>query len=153
MRPQWNGAGRVRRPMACRADPHDKYIYAHRFGEVEGAWRREPLFSAAGDVTPADRERSLVMKRSQINSGFSLIEMMIVLVILLTITGAIFQVINLATARSSAEQTKVDMFQEGREFMDQMSRDMRVAGYPSPRNMDPAVLTTSPAINDLHAAA
>jgi prepilin-type N-terminal cleavage/methylation domain-containing protein len=93
------------------------------------------------------------MKRSQINSGFSLIELMIVLIILLTITGAIFQVINLATERSSAEQTKVDMFQEGREFMDQMSRDMRVAGYPSPRNMDPSVLTQNPAINDLHAAA
>ena len=84
--------------------------------------------------------------------GFSLIELMIVLVIVLTISGAIFQVINLATQRTSTEQTKVDMFQEAREFMDQMSRDLRQAGYPSPRNLDPSVITEPITINDLHAA-
>ncbi len=60
-------------------------------------------------------------------SGFSLLELMIVLIILLGISAAIFQTINLTTQRSSAEQTKVDMFQEAREFMDQMSRDLRQA--------------------------
>jgi hypothetical protein len=78
---------------------------------------------------------------------------MIVLVILLSITGAIFQTINLTTQRSSAEQIKLDMFQEAREFMDQMSRDLHQAGYPNPRNLDPALLTQIPIINDLHAAA
>src|SRR5207248_9106460 len=86
-------------------------------------------------------------------SGFSLLELMIVLIILLSISAAIFQTINLTTQRSSTEQTKVDMFQEAREFMDQMSRDLRQAGYPSPRNMDPSILTQTPLINDLHAAA
>jgi len=86
-------------------------------------------------------------------SGFSLIEMMIVLVIVLVISGAIFQVLNMATQRSSTEQTKTDMFQEAREFMDQMSRDLRSAGYPNPRNVDPALLTQNPLKNDLHAAA
>ena len=57
--------------------------------------------------------------------GFSLIELMIVLVVLLIIAGAIFQVINLSTERSATEQTKLDMFQEAREFMDQMSRDRK----------------------------
>jgi len=86
-------------------------------------------------------------------SGFSLIETMIVLIIVMAVSGAIFQVINLATQRSSAEQNRIDLFQEAREFMDQMSRDLRQAGYPSPRNMDPSVLTQDPIINDLHAAA
>jgi prepilin-type N-terminal cleavage/methylation domain-containing protein len=86
-------------------------------------------------------------------AGFSLIELMIVLIIVLIISGAIFQVINMATERTSTEQTKVDMFQEAREFMDQMSRDMRQAGYPNPRNMDASIITQSPLINDLHAAA
>src|SRR5438046_10682941 len=92
-------------------------------------------------------------------SGFSLLELMIVLIILLSISAAIFQTINLTTQRSSTEQTQVDMFQEAREFMDQMSRDLRQAGYPSPRNVDPSVftvLTLTPAlpiIYDLHAAA
>jgi len=85
--------------------------------------------------------------------GFSLIELMIVLVVLLIIAGAIFQVINLSTERSATEQTKLDMFQEAREFMDQMSRDLRQAGYPSPRNMSQSVLTQVPFKNDLHAAA
>jgi prepilin-type N-terminal cleavage/methylation domain-containing protein len=84
--------------------------------------------------------------------GFSLMEMMIVLVIVLSITAAIFQTINMTTQRTATEQTKLDMFQEAREFMDQMTRDLRQAGYPSPRLMD-ASLLTSPVINDLHAAA
>jgi type II secretory pathway pseudopilin PulG len=79
--------------------------------------------------------------------------LMIVLVILLVITAAIFQVINLSTQRSSAEQTKVDMFQEAREFMDQMSRDLRQAGNPNPRDFSSSVLTQTPIANDHHAAA
>src|SRR5205809_7313585 len=92
-------------------------------------------------------------------SCFSLLELMIVLIIILSISAAIFQTINLTTQRSSAEQTKVDMFQEAREFMDQMSRDLRQAGYPSPRNIDPAVFTVltlmppQPISYDHHAAA
>src|SRR5437867_1093600 len=85
--------------------------------------------------------------------GFSVIELMIAMAILLVIGGAIFRIINLATERSSTEQTKLDMFQEGREFMDQMSRDLRQAGYPNPRNVSPSVLTQIPVKKDLHAAA
>jgi prepilin-type N-terminal cleavage/methylation domain-containing protein len=92
------------------------------------------------------------MRPIQSKAGFSLLELMIVLVILLTITGAIFQLINLVTERSATEQTKVDMFQEAREFMDQMSRDMRAAGYPNPRDLDPSVLTQNPIMDDFHGA-
>src|SRR6185436_19119049 len=87
------------------------------------------------------------------NAGFSLIELMIVMIMVMAISGVILQVINLASARSAGEQAKTDVFQEAREFMDQMSRDLRQAGYPSPRNMDPSVFTQSPYINDLQAAA
>jgi prepilin-type N-terminal cleavage/methylation domain-containing protein len=87
------------------------------------------------------------------NSGFSLLELMIVLIIVLVISGAVFSVINLALSRTSGEQTKIDLFQEAREFMDQMSLDLRQAGYPSPRNMDPSLLTQNPIMNDLSAAA
>jgi type II secretory pathway pseudopilin PulG len=87
------------------------------------------------------------------HAGFSLLELMLVLVLVMTISGVILQVINLAGARSATEQAKTDLFQEAREFMDQMSRDLRQAGYPSPRNMDPVLFTQVPYINDLHAAA
>ena len=86
------------------------------------------------------------------SKGFSLIELLIVLVILLIISGAVFQVINLTTERSSTEQTKLDMFQEAREFMDQMARDLRQAGYPNQRNFGPSVLSTVPS-EDLRVAA
>src|SRR5215470_5102951 len=84
-------------------------------------------------------------------SGFSLIELMVVLILVLVISAAIFQTINMTTQRSSTEQIKLDMFQEAREFMDQMSRDLRQAGYPNIHNMDFAVLSPtvlSPLIDD-----
>jgi len=67
-------------------------------------------------------------------SGYSLLEMMIVCGLLAVVLGAIFAQINLAQQNSSAEQVKMDLFQESREFMDQMARDLRAAGYPNTRN-------------------
>ncbi|OLC32840.1 MAG: hypothetical protein DMG20_06290 [Acidobacteria bacterium] len=84
--------------------------------------------------------------------GFTLIELMLSLVTLLVISGSAFQLMNLATQRSATEQTKLDLLQEGREFMDQMSRDLRQAGYPNPRNFASGVLTVSPIANDHRAA-
>jgi len=85
-------------------------------------------------------------------AGFSLIELIVALAILLILMGGMFQVIRMVQERSSNEQSKVDMFQEGREFMDQMSRDLHQAGYPSPRNFLSTVLT-SPTASDMRAAA
>jgi prepilin-type N-terminal cleavage/methylation domain-containing protein len=86
----------------------------------------------------------LSLKNSS-SSGFSLIELMIVLIILLIVSGAVLGVLSLATERSSTEQTKLDMFQEAREFMDQMSRDLKLAGYPNARNYAPSFLLEPPA--------
>src|SRR5207247_2105023 len=66
--------------------------------------------------------------------------------------GSAFQIMNLATARSATEQTKLDMLQEGREFMDQRARDLRQDGYPNPRNFASGVLAVSPIANDHRAA-
>ena len=66
--------------------------------------------------------------------GFSLLELMMVLLILSIMMGSVFTQISLVQARSSAEQTKLDMFQESREFMDQLERDLHEAGYPNSRN-------------------
>ncbi len=77
-------------------------------------------------------------------NGFSMIEVLIVLLILSVITAAIFQQIDQVQQRSATEQSKLDMFQESREFMDQIARDLRQAGYPSSRNFAPGVLTPDP---------
>jgi prepilin-type N-terminal cleavage/methylation domain-containing protein len=80
--------------------------------------------------------------------GFSLIELMISIVILMIVVGGIFGVIDVVNQRSHTEQAKLDMFQEAREFMDQMSRDLHQAGYPSPRHFLEDVLTADPLVND-----
>jgi prepilin-type N-terminal cleavage/methylation domain-containing protein len=90
------------------------------------------------------------MKRR--DSGFSLLEAMIVIIIVLIVSATVFRTIDTTMQRSSGEQTKLDLFQESREFMDQMSLDLRQAGYPNPRNMDPAGFTQTPFIWDRHAA-
>jgi prepilin-type N-terminal cleavage/methylation domain-containing protein len=89
-------------------------------------------------------KRGIKNSSFELQRGFSLIELMIVVIILLAILAALFQVLNLSTERSSTEQTKLDMFQEAREFMDQMSRDLRLAGYPNARNFAPSILPEPP---------
>ena len=85
---------------------------------------------------------ALATRRSQLGTrnpvlgraGFSLLEMMIVCLLLSIIMGAIFSQISQGQQYSTAEQVKMDLFQESREFIDQMSRDLRAAGYPNTRN-------------------
>lgn len=79
-------------------------------------------------------------------SGFSLIELLTVLVILTLVMGAVFSQMIQVQQRYQVEQTKLDMFQESREFMDQMSRDLHQAGYPSSKMYGIAILT--PPINN-----
>jgi prepilin-type N-terminal cleavage/methylation domain-containing protein len=71
---------------------------------------------------------------SKSQSGFSLLEMLIACALLTVIMGSIFAQIRQGQQSSAAEQMKLDLFQESREFMDQMSRDLRAAGYPNTRN-------------------
>ena len=80
--------------------------------------------------------------------GFSLVELMMAIVVLLVVVGGIFSVIDVVNQRSYTEQAKLDMFQESREFMDQLSRDLHEAGYPSTQNLASNVLTVSPVTND-----
>ena len=75
------------------------------------------------------RTRTRNLHRSQL--GFSLIELLTVLVVLTLVMGAVFQQMIQVQQRYQVEQTKLDMFQESREFMDQMSRDLHQTGYPN----------------------
>ena len=68
--------------------------------------------------------------------GFSLIEVMVVLLILGIVSGALFSQINTATQRSRAETVKLDYFQEARDFVDQFFRDINQIGYPNSRMVD-----------------
>ena len=63
--------------------------------------------------------------------GFSLIELLTVVVILMLVTGVVFQQIDLVQKRGRQEDVKMDLTQESREFIDQMVRDLHTSGYPN----------------------
>jgi prepilin-type N-terminal cleavage/methylation domain-containing protein len=75
--------------------------------------------------------RKLSRKENVRERGFTLIEMMIVIAILATVTGGIFLQLNTAQQRINTEQTKVDNFDEARDFVDQFFRDINQIGFPN----------------------
>src|SRR6266853_4242246 len=78
-----------------------------------------------------------------LQAGFSLIELMIVCAILSIVMIAIVRGIDTTVQRSEAEQTKVDLTQAGREFVDEFERDLHQAGYPNCR-----IVTTAGVANN-----
>jgi len=64
------------------------------------------------------------------NRGYTLLELLIVLVVLATVTGAVFEQINAMQKKAGSEAMKLDMNQQAREFLDQTVRDLHMAGYP-----------------------
>jgi prepilin-type N-terminal cleavage/methylation domain-containing protein len=86
--------------------------------------------------------------------GFTMIELMLVMVILSIVSAAIFTQIEQAQQRAVAEQGRVDDFQQARDFVDQVFRDTRQLGYPNVRNFDISTGSwQSPLKNDLRMAA
>ncbi len=65
--------------------------------------------------------------------GFTLIELMVSMAVMLVVLGAAFSYIGTATQRSQAESTKMDLTQQAREFVDEFERDLHQSGYPGCR--------------------
>ena len=84
--------------------------------------------------------------------GFSLIEMLVVVLILGIVSAGLFVQIDAAQQRAFTEQVKLDNLQEARDFVDQFFRDINQIGYPNSRMIDTTVvwspLLASPLIND-----
>ncbi|HEX7695893.1 MAG TPA: type II secretion system protein [Candidatus Acidoferrum sp.] len=84
--------------------------------------------------------------------GFSLIEVMVVVLILGIISAGLFAQIDGAQQRAFSEQVKLDNFQEARDFVDQFFRDVNQIGYPNSRMIDTTAawspVLASPLIND-----
>src|SRR5258706_3679562 len=94
--------------------------------------------------TPNMKTQGQTALRSQ--AGFSLLELVVVCAILTIVLAAVFNGVNLVTQRSQAEQTKVDLTQEGREFVDEFERDLHQAGYPNCRMVTaPGAVNNCPA--------
>src|SRR5437588_8615784 len=64
-------------------------------------------------------------------AGFSLIELMIVILLLSVIMAAVFGQVDLVQKRFRTEQNKLDISQTAREFLDQIVRDVHKCGFPN----------------------
>jgi prepilin-type N-terminal cleavage/methylation domain-containing protein len=71
--------------------------------------------------------------KSRATAGFTLIEMLISLAILVTVTGAVFEQINTMQKKANSEAVNLDLNQQSRDFLDQTVRDLHATGYPSAR--------------------
>lgn len=94
------------------------------------------------------------MTKSRKQKGFSLIEVMIVVLITTVLGAVLFSQIDTVQQTSTREDQKLDIFQEARDFMDQMTRDLHQAGYPNLHNFAPGQLaatvpTTTPGCTSL----
>jgi prepilin-type N-terminal cleavage/methylation domain-containing protein len=67
---------------------------------------------------------------SRAEAGFTLVEMLVSLLVLATVTGAVFEQINTMQKRAVSEAVNVDLNQQSRDFLDQTVRDLHMAGYP-----------------------
>ena len=70
--------------------------------------------------------------------GFSAIEMLVVMAVITVIMASVFKSIDLTQRTSTSQQVKLDLTQQAREFVDQLTIDLRNAGYPNQRNLTKA---------------
>ena len=63
-------------------------------------------------------------------SGFSLIELMLSIIVLVIVMAAVFKQIDSVQKNSKVESLKLDLSQEARGFIDQFARDVHMSGYP-----------------------
>jgi prepilin-type N-terminal cleavage/methylation domain-containing protein len=87
------------------------------------------------------------MHRGRLQFGFSLIELMVTMAILLIISAAVFGLLNVAQIRYRNEQQFLDSFQNARVGIEQLTREIHSAGTPPPSTYDaahvPAIPTTA----------
>lgn len=69
-------------------------------------------------------------KKIKSSAGFSLLELVFVVAILTLVMGVVFRQINTVQKSAKNEDIKLDLTQEGREFMDQFIRDVHQSGFP-----------------------
>ena len=77
-------------------------------------------------------------------SGFSLIELLVVVAVLMIVMGVVMKQVELVQKRYSAEEQRLDISQESREFFDQLIRDLHQAGYPNSKMFATGELMSPP---------
>jgi prepilin-type N-terminal cleavage/methylation domain-containing protein len=88
--------------------------------------------------------QDIMRRRGQ--QGFSLLEMLVVVLVLGVVTGGVLSQMEVAIRRSNAEQVKLDNFQEARDFVNQFFRDINQIGYPNIRMASTAAAWPTPLV-------
>src|SRR5438034_3232907 len=79
--------------------------------------------------------------------GFTMIEMLVTMTVLVAILGIVFSYIGRLQKTYKAEETKVDATQEARTFFDSLQRELHSAGFPN-HNMYGTGILNATAAND-----
>lgn len=90
-------------------------------------------------MTATNMKAQCFSQRKLLVKGFSVIELMVVVAIVTIVLAAILTQLDQVQQRATAEQGKVDDFQQARAFFDQVYNDTRQIGYPNVRNFDVSV--------------
>ena len=69
--------------------------------------------------------------RINVQGGFSLVELMFSMFILVLVISVAFDQIMQLQKKAASESSRLDMSQEAREFIDQTVHDLHLAGYPN----------------------
>jgi type II secretory pathway pseudopilin PulG len=89
--------------------------------------------------------------RAADETGFTLIETMVTLGVLVLVLGIVFSYIGRLQRVYKSEETKVDATQETRTVLDSMERELHQAGFPGHNMYGPNVLNL-PVVNDVRNA-
>lgn len=81
---------------------------------------------------------------SKLQRGFSLLEIMVVLLVFTIVTGAVFGLLMVAQQRYQAESAFLDSFQSARLGLDQITRDVHAAGFPPVNSVPVAIACANP---------
>lgn len=96
--------------------------------------------------------RTLATSPAVKTKGFTLLELMASLAILLIMMAGVFSQLSKLQQTYRTEENKVDTTQEGRNVLDNISREVHQAGYPGDNLFNPNILA-NPVMNDSRVAA
>lgn len=78
-------------------------------------------------------QRGLTGHSSERQRGFSVIEILVAVALLMAVLGVVVKGMSDVQKRNYAETSNVDAVQDSRDFIDQMVRDIHGVGFPPPR--------------------
>src|SRR5690348_10550500 len=74
-------------------------------------------------------------KTRGVEHGFSAIEMLVAVALLMVVLGVVVKGMTDVQKRNFSETSNVDAVQDARDFIDQMVRDVHMVGYPPPASV------------------